>query len=101
MLQPRKTRKKLAADSIGEGGYPLILIELDDASGTTKTYEMAVMDINDSGMKVSCDLQLSVGQTIALSGNQMAWDLPDQGVVMWTFKANEEFQAGIKFLQKL
>lgn len=59
---------------------------------------MSVLDINDSGMGVTCDCPLKVGQTITFIEEQLEWDVPTQGIVMWTFKASAGFQAGIKFI---
>jgi len=71
---------------------------IKDDSGSTETHELSVIDINDSGMGVTCDFPLKVGHQIKFLEKEMEWNLPTFGVVMWTFKENKGFKAGIKFL---
>ena len=97
MLSPRDNRQNLEHGNGTSENYPVILIEIDDDAQPGTRHQMSVMDINDSGMGVTCDYPLKVGQLITFIEDQLDWEVPSHGVVMWTFKAAAGFQAGIKF----
>jgi len=99
MLSPRDNRQNLAQNDGTDGVYPTIVVEIKDDPVPGTRHEMTVLDINDSGMGVTCNYPLTVGQTIEFIEEQLDWEVPACGVVMWTFKANEGFQAGIQFTQ--
>jgi len=69
-----------------------------DLSGYQFLYEISVHDINTAGMGIASPVPLNVGQYILFDDNQLGWDLPKHGIVMWTFQDNDGFyRAGIKF----
>ena len=98
MLFNRKQRTPLSPNESSEDNFPTIAIEIHDESLPTNQFEISVLDINASGMGITCEIPLNVGQQVVFTNDQLEWDLPEQGVVMWTFKANDGFRAGIKFL---
>lgn len=98
MLKARDKRSKLVPEDGSEVACPVIKIEITSESSSKRQENISVLDINDSGMGVSCDFQLKVGHKIAFIEEQLDWQLPEHGVVMWTFKTNDGFQAGIKFI---
>lgn len=98
MVSERKKRTKLTEHDDILNSFPFIKIETRDGSSPPEQHEISVLDINDSGMGISCLSQLKVGQQVYFTHNQLDWDLPQSGVIMWTFKAMDGFRAGIKFL---
>jgi len=98
MLKPREERNKVAPEDGKNEDYPTVIVEIEDTTNSAREEVLSLLDINDLGMGVTCEFHLQVGQSVKFLKNQTEWDLPEQGVVMWTFKANEGFQAGIKFL---
>ena len=97
MLQrDKRTRQRQQAD--GGGEYPTVRVEILHDELPAVQQEISVVDINDNGMGIACLVPLKVGQQIVFAGNQQNWELPERGVVMWTFKASNGFRAGIKFL---
>ena len=98
MTKQRKTRTYLTAedDSLTDG--PAVKLLITEASSPDKQREITVLDINDTGMGVTCVTPLKTGQHILFNGNQEDWELPEKGIVMWTFKASYGFRAGIKFI---
>lgn len=98
MLSPRDNRQNLEKNDSAGDAFPVIIVEIKDDSQPGNRYEMSVLDINDSGMGITCENPLRVGQTIIFVEEQLDWEVPSQGVVMWTFKASDGFQAGIKFI---
>lgn len=97
MLIQRKSRTELSSANHVLDEYPIIFIEIKSESHGKTQHQTHILDINDSGMGVTCEVMLQVGQKIIFSENQTEWDLPESGIVMWTFKANDGFRAGIKF----
>nr|MBF0221217.1 hypothetical protein [Desulfobulbaceae bacterium] len=97
MLIQRKSRTDLTGVNEAHNEYPTIFIEIKNESDGKTQHQTHILDINDSGMGVTCEVMLKVGQQISFSDNQTEWDLPESGIVMWTFQANDGFRAGIKF----
>jgi len=77
--------------------YPQLTVSLMDVEDPGQ-HDILVVDINDAGMGIICHHPLKVGQSIHFPHDEHGWDLPDKGVVMWTFKSSEGFRAGIKFV---
>ncbi len=98
MILQRDKRTKLSDASDNVENYPSIMIQIQDDPSADHNYEISVMDINDNGMGITCIVSLKVGQHITFADTQTDWDLPEKGVVMWTFMAIDGFRAGIKFL---
>jgi len=98
MIKPREKRNPMLPSGESNEAYPKISVEIKDDSLPTSNHEIMVLDINDSGMGITCDIQLKVGQRVNFLGDPMECDMPDQGVVMWTFRASDGFRAGIKFI---
>jgi len=96
-MLPRKNRKALAQKHREDETYPTIMVGLKDPPTPDCTHEIAVLDINTSGMGVACTVPLNVGQCVFFNDCQPEWDLPRQGIVMWTFQDTDGFRAGIKF----
>ncbi len=70
-----------------------------DASRETPTTITAqIIDISATGMGIATDLMLSKNQTIEFKKNQPNWELPDAGVVVWSYKQNNGCRAGIEFI---
>ena len=98
MTTKRNKRTKLAKLSENNKSYPTIKIEIEGNPPPNRYHEMSVMDINENGMGITCLAPLKVGQHIIFTDNNHEWELPEKGVVMWTFNNNEGFRAGIKFI---
>ena len=96
-MLPRKNRTTLALKQHEDEKYPTIIIGLKDPPTPESSHEISVLDINTSGMGITCSVTLSVGQCVYFNDEQMEWDLPRYGIVMWTFQDNDGFRAGIKF----
>jgi hypothetical protein len=97
MLQLRKKREPLLRNHHKDAPYPKIMVALEENHNPDTVYEIAVIDINTTGMGIESSVPLSVGQSIFVDDNQPEWDLPKHGVVMWAFHTNDGFRAGIKF----
>ncbi len=91
--QRSQPRREIFAQEHG----PLLKIRIEDTMGAYRR-EINVLDINDSGMGVISLQPLKVGQVITFDNEQGNWDLPNNGVVMWVFRASYGFRVGIKFL---
>jgi len=98
MILPREERKKFIGSKGDETTYPTIWMEVNEEDKDASRHEISVVDINDSGMGISCELPLKVGQQLKFAEDQEDWELPSKGIVMWTFKASDGFRAGIKFV---
>ena len=96
MIKQRDSRTQFSDTHDDENNFPIILFETMDSA--TGRHEGRVTDISDSGMGITCSQQLNVGQNINFLPNKLEWDLPPRGIVMWTFKDNNSFRAGIKFI---
>ena len=97
MLRPRKKRPSLLRKQSKGGSYPTLVVALEENLSPDSVYEIAVLDLNTAGMGIAIAVPLTVGRYIFFDDNQPGWDLPKRGVVVWTFKDNDGFRAGIKF----
>jgi len=97
MRLPREERQNLQQDAQDGEQFPTITVVIGEEDNPENHHQISVLDINDSGMGITCDHPLKVGQTIKFIENQLDWEVPERGTVMWTFKADDNFQAGIKF----
>ena len=100
MAKQRENRTLLSDSPDSLKDCPTITIEIEhtrSAKESQTTLTTYVLDINNSGMGITCKTLLEVGQTITFKDNDLDWDLPAKGVVMWTFKSQDGFRAGIKF----
>lgn len=98
MIFERNKRTSLKPDPNKQDDYPVIKVNITGPSSQQERHEFSVIDINDSGVGITCTAHLKVGQAIYFIDNKLEWDLPEKGVVMWTFKAPDGFRAGIKFI---
>lgn len=96
MLPPRKNRISLekGPDAVA---FPTIIVALSDNPSPENSHEISILDINNAGIGIACGVQLHVGQHIFFNDGHPEWDFPQYGIVMWTFKNNDGFRAGIKF----
>jgi len=60
--------------------------------------EAQVIDISPTGMGVSTTVALKQKQEILFPKNQENWQLPEKGLVVWSFKQGNNFRAGIEFI---
>jgi len=97
LLPPRKNRTPLAQKHSEQETYPTLLVGLQENPTPDKTHEISVLDINTAGMGIACNIPLNVGQRVFFYDGQTEWDLPEHGIVMWTFQDSNGFRAGIKF----
>jgi len=97
MRLPRKERQSLEQSDHDGEQFPSITVAIEGENNPENYQQISVLDINDSGMGITCEHPLKVGQTIKFIGDKLDFDVPEQGTVMWTFKADSNFQAGIKF----
>jgi len=96
MLLPRKNR--IALDKDQEAAtFPTITVTISDNGGAAESHEVAILDINNAGIGIICNVQLCVGQQIFFTNGHAEWDFPQSGTVMWTFSNNDGIRAGIKF----
>ncbi len=97
--QKRKQNELASEDDTLTGDEPVIKVQIVETPPPNNELEITIMDINDSGMGITCLIPLKVGQHVLFNTPQDGWDLPRKGIVMWTFKTNYRFRAGIKFIQ--
>ncbi len=57
-----------------------------------------VVDISATGMGVATDLMLNKNQSIFFDKHQPNWELPDEGIVVWSYKQNSGYRAGLEFV---
>lgn len=98
MTKQRKERTRLTAEDKLLSDESETNLQIAEASAPDKKWEITVLDINDSGMGVTCLAPLKTGQHILFNSNQGGWDIPEKGIVMWTYKTSYGFRAGIKFV---
>ncbi len=96
-LQRKKRKSVVTVDKI-PGAGPIIGVQVVEIPAPDNKLEITVLDINDSGMGITCTSPLKVGHHIQFDDTKEDWDLPEQGIVMWTFKSTYHFRAGIKFI---
>jgi hypothetical protein len=98
MKPQREKRKRLVpGDDVKEEG-PNIEVQIIEVPPPNNKIIITLLDINDRGMGITCINPLKVGQHILFGSQHNNMDLPEKGVVMWTFKTNYSFRAGIKFI---
>ncbi len=99
MKPQRPNRSRLAAGkTVHKSAEPTIKIVIEELNAPDNQQEISILDINDSGMGITCMAPLKVGQHLLFNNQEEDWELPEKGVVMWTFKANYKLRAGIKFV---
>ncbi len=99
MIFDREERNEVVQDDTTEEKHHLLIIEtVDDPHPGKNTHEITILDINDTGMGIICEFHLKVEQVVYFTDEQSQWDLPDQGLVVWTFKTDDGYRAGIKFI---
>lgn len=100
MTIQRENRTILAECSDAEKEHPVINVQVrseNHPDPANTTVPIQVLDINSNGMGITCKTLLEVGQKVLFLKNDLDWDLPEKGVVMWTYKDQHNFRAGIEF----
>ncbi len=97
MVTPKNERTDTTGIAKDPETKPPVFIIISDETGQKNRYEIQILDINNSGVSITSKTILTIGQAIHFSEDQKGWDLPESGVVMWTYNDNDEFKAGIKF----
>jgi len=57
-----------------------------------------VVDISATGMGVATMEMLHKGQLIVFDRDQPNWQLPTQGLIVWTCQSHQGYRAGIEFI---
>ena len=101
MTIQRENRTVLAKPHDNSRELPVINVQVrskNHSNSATTVIPIQVLDINSNGMGISCEALLEVGQKVLFLENDFEWDLPEKGVVMWTYKDQNSFRAGIQFI---
>lgn len=99
-MKPQRQKRNILTPgkTIPKSAEPTIKIVIEELNTPDNQQEISILDINDSGMGITCMAPLKVGQHLLFNNLEEDWELPEKGVVMWTFKENYKFRAGIKFV---
>jgi len=57
-----------------------------------------VIDISATGMGIATNAKLGKDLTIQFTKDQPNWELPDLGVIVWCYRHNSIYRAGIEFI---
>ena len=63
-----------------------------------KTITATVVDISATGLGIAIDIMLKKDQPLQFDQTQPKWSLPEQGVVVWSFKGSDGYRAGLEFV---
>ena len=63
-----------------------------------KTITATVVDISATGLGIAIDIMLKKDQPLQFDQTQPKWSLPEQGVVVWSFKGSAGYRAGLEFI---
>lgn len=63
-----------------------------------KTITARTFDISSTGIGIIIPTILKKGHIILFAKNQEKWQLPDKGVVIWSFKNGSNYKVGLEFL---
>jgi len=69
-----------------------------DPKKNRQTVIAKVMDISATGMGIASNLKLSKNQFINFDQNQPNWQLPEKGIVVWSYKHDSNYRAGLEFI---
>ena len=88
----RKSKRTPSPDTIN--------ISFDNSSGEN-VIAAEVIDISYTGIGLATTKQLNKDQVVQFAKGHPNWSLPDQGIVVWSMRQNDQFRLGLKFISKL
>lgn len=57
-----------------------------------------IVDLSVGGFGLLTDASLEPGQRVRVLDKEKGWELPENGIVVWTTESPEGCRAGVKFL---
>lgn len=57
-----------------------------------------IVDLSVGGFGLLTDVSLEPGQRVKVLDRDMGWELPENGIIVWTTESPEGCRAGVKFL---
>ena len=68
------------------------------SSSSSDAITAIVVDISATGMGIATDTMLRKGQIVQFDQDQPKWGLPEEGLIVWSFKGNTGYRTGIEFI---
>ena len=68
------------------------------ADDRCESQNATILDISSTGMGIFTTCHISTGQVVNFVKDQPHWELPSQGVVVWSLKHGAGFRVGLEFI---
>lgn len=96
MMEKRRHERKAATGRIRLAlvGDDLVLKGHKDADVVVAE----IVDLSLGGFGLVTDVSLETGQRVRVLDRDMGWELPENGIVVWTTESPEGCRAGVMFI---